>query len=116
MSTIFANKEESFLPDASLSVVRIKCNFNFLFTYNYLKKNILNLSKLFQPKIIKRYGYPAESHIVDTKDGYLLEVHRIPHGKNNRRYKNFPVFLQHGVVASSADWIINGPSKALGKF
>lgn len=53
---------------------------------------------------------------MDTKDGYLLEVHRIPHGKNKKQFRNFPVLLQHGVVASSADWIINGPSKALGKF
>jgi len=52
---------------------------------------------------------------VDTIDGYLLEVHRIPHGKNTKQYRKFPVFLQHGIVASSADWIINGPSKALGK-
>jgi len=51
---------------------------------------------------------------VDTKDGYLLEIHRIPYGKNTKQFKNFPVLLQHGVVASSADWIINGPSKALG--
>lgn len=52
---------------------------------------------------------------MDTKDGYLLEIHRIPHGKNKQKFRNFPVLLQHGVVASSADWIINGPSKALGK-
>ncbi|XP_022182087.1 gastric triacylglycerol lipase-like [Myzus persicae] len=65
------------------------------------------------PKIIKRHGYPSETHIVDTKDGYLLEVHRIPHGKTTTQYRKFPVLLQHGIVASSADWIINGPSKAL---
>ncbi|VVC24403.1 Partial AB-hydrolase lipase domain,Serine aminopeptidase, S33,Alpha/Beta hydrolase fold [Cinara cedri] len=81
--TIFG--KETYIPDASLSV----------------------------PKIIKRHGYPAETHIVDTKDGYLLEVHRIPYGKNAKQSKNFPVLLQHGIVASSADWIINGPSKAL---
>ncbi|XP_050061037.1 gastric triacylglycerol lipase-like [Aphis gossypii] len=79
------SSSNAYIPDASLSV----------------------------PKIIKRHGYPSETHIVDTKDGYLLEVHRIPHGKNIKQYRNFPVFLQHGVVASSADWIINGPKKAL---
>ncbi|CAI6364457.1 unnamed protein product [Macrosiphum euphorbiae] len=83
IATIFAS--DAYIPDASLSV----------------------------PKIIKRHGYPSETHIVDTKDGYLLEVHRIPHGKNTKQYRKFPVLLQHGVVASSADWIINGPSKAL---
>lgn len=83
IATIFAS--DAYIPDASLSV----------------------------PKIIKRHGYPSETHIVDTEDGYLLEVHRIPHGKNTKQYRKFPVFLQHGFVASSADWIINGPSKAL---
>ncbi|XP_026810356.1 gastric triacylglycerol lipase-like [Rhopalosiphum maidis] len=83
IATISAS--DAYIPDASLSV----------------------------PKIIKRHGYPSETHILDTKDGYLLEVHRIPHGKITKQFRNFPVFLQHGIVASSADWIINGPAKAL---
>lgn len=106
-TTTFATKK--YVPDASLSVVRNKKRKeNRLFKVG----NIY----LFQPKIIKSHGYPSETHIVDTKDGYLLEVHRIPHGIDKQKFRNFPVLLQHGVVASSADWILNGPSKALGKF
>ncbi|XP_026470060.1 lipase 3-like [Ctenocephalides felis] len=61
-----------------------------------------------QPDIIKRHGYPAEAHVVQTEDGYLLTVHRIRCG-NSRQ----PVLLQHGLLGCSADWIIPGPEKAL---
>lgn len=61
--------------------------------------------------MIKRAGYPAEAHIVTTEDGYLLTVHRIP-GRTGSR----AVFLQHGLLESSADWIITGREKSLGIF
>lgn len=53
-------------------------------------------------KLIKKAGYPAEAHIVLTEDGYLLEMHRIP-GKPGAP----TVYLQHGLIGTSADWIIN---------
>lgn len=59
--------------------------------------------------MIKKAGYPAEAHIALTKDGYLLTLHRIP-GNNN----SLPVLLQHGLLCSSADWIIPGKDKGLG--
>uniref|UniRef100_A0A1B0CG72 Partial AB-hydrolase lipase domain-containing protein n=1 Tax=Lutzomyia longipalpis TaxID=7200 RepID=A0A1B0CG72_LUTLO len=51
------------------------------------------------PEIIQSNGYPVESHVVQTTDGYLLTVHRIPHGKTpqGRLRTNKPiVLLQHG--------------------
>uniref|UniRef100_A0A8D8UDK4 Gastric triacylglycerol lipase n=1 Tax=Cacopsylla melanoneura TaxID=428564 RepID=A0A8D8UDK4_9HEMI len=66
------------------------------------------------PKIIRRHGYPAESYVVETEDGYLLELHRIPYGRRGIKYgKKEPVFLQHGVLGSSSDWVIAGPDTAL---
>nr|CAI5829897.1 unnamed protein product [Callosobruchus analis] len=56
------------------------------------------------PQIIARHGYRAETHVVVTEDGYLLKIHRIPPKKNGAQ----PVFLQHGLLGSSADWIVNG--------
>jgi hypothetical protein len=34
------------------------------------------------PDIINWWGYPAEVHEVTTADGYVLEMHRIRHGKS----------------------------------
>ncbi|KAF7282447.1 hypothetical protein GWI33_002675 [Rhynchophorus ferrugineus] len=59
------------------------------------------------PQIIARHGYMSETHVVVSKDGYLLTLHRIPRSKNGST-GNTPVFLQHGLLGSSADWIING--------
>jgi len=32
-------------------------------------------------ELVKYWGYPVETYNVQTKDGYILEMHRIPHGK-----------------------------------
>lgn len=51
-----------------------------------------------------------------TEDGYLLTLHRIPCGRSgcvNGRGVGQPVFLQHGLLSSSADWLLSGPDRAL---
>ncbi|XP_077292438.1 lipase 3-like [Arctopsyche grandis] len=63
--------------------------------------------------LITKYGFPVEVHEVKTDDEYILTMHRIPEGKTNKGGVRPPVFLQHGVLMSSDDWIINGPEKAL---
>jgi len=66
------------------------------------------------PDIIRFNGYPAEVHEVTTKDGYILEIHRIPHGKEKPHSANRPVFfLQHGLLCSSADWVVNPVNSSL---
>jgi len=69
---------------------------------------------LLQPQLITKYGYPVETHTVITDDGYFLTLHRIPYGRRNITQHRHPVILQHGVLASSADWVLLGPDKALG--
>ncbi|KAF5269780.1 hypothetical protein FQA39_LY08561 [Lamprigera yunnana] len=64
------------------------------------------------PQIIRRHGYYSESHVVETADGYLLTIHRIPRNKNGNVGKQ-PVFIQHGLLSSSADFVINGDNKSL---
>ncbi|XP_034948972.1 uncharacterized protein [Chelonus insularis] len=71
------------------------------------------------PHLARKYGYPIEIHKVVTDDGYILELHRIPHGKyhygdEQKFNRKTPVLLQHGLAGSSADWILTGPDKALG--
>ncbi|KAH8378077.1 hypothetical protein KR093_009049 [Drosophila rubida] len=53
--------------------------------------------------LIRKYGYQAEVHRVETKDGYLLGVHRIP------RPGAQPVLMVHGLGDSSATWVLSGP-------
>jgi lysosomal acid lipase/cholesteryl ester hydrolase len=62
-------------------------------------------------KLIKDAGYKGESHEVKTKDGYILKMHRILPTTGNR--KKYPVFLQHGIIANSFDFVITGPKIAL---
>lgn len=68
------------------------------------------------PQIIEHWGYPAESHDVVTDDGYILTMHRIPHGKNDPdpSKKRPAVYLQHGLEASSSNWISNLPHLSFG--
>ena len=58
--------------------------------------------------MIRKAGYPVETHIVQTEDGYLLTLYRIP------RQNGAPVLLQHGLLTSSADFLILGKDKGLG--
>jgi len=59
--------------------------------------------------MIRKAGYPVETHVTTTEDGYLLTLHRIP-GDNG----SLPVLLQHGFSGTSAVWVILGKKKALG--
>ena len=55
--------------------------------------------------MVQSFGYPIEEHEVITQDGYILKLHRIPHGlKNNeaQETKRQPVILAHCLLGSSA--------------
>ena len=50
---------------------------------------------------------------METEDGYILKMHRIlPKNKNSSTKP--PVILMHGMLCTSADYILLGPYKALG--
>ncbi|KAJ9595452.1 hypothetical protein L9F63_013363, partial [Diploptera punctata] len=68
------------------------------------------------PKLVTQHGYPAEMHTVTTGDGYILTMHRIPYSPKypNEEAHRPVVFLQHGLLSSSVDWVIMGPDKSLG--
>ena len=65
-------------------------------------------------EIIRHRGYAAQVHTVTTEDGYILELHRILpiDGVAVGR----PVFLHHGLMGASSDWILNPTHKSLGNF
>lgn len=67
-----------------------------------------------QAELIEKYNYPLEIHEVTTDDGYILQIHRIPHGKANTNKANrIPVLLMHGILNSAAEFVHLGPDKAL---
>lgn len=60
------------------------------------------------------YGYPIEEHRTQSADGYHLTMFRIPYGLKSGPADNKPVaFVQHGLLCSSADWVVSGPQKGL---
>ncbi|XP_042894615.2 lipase lipl-5-like [Parasteatoda tepidariorum] len=66
-------------------------------------------------ELISSKGYPVENHIVQTEDGYLLSMQRIPYGQLDKKAGDRkPVLLQHGFLACSSDWVINFPHQSLG--
>jgi len=67
-------------------------------------------------EIVNYWGYPCESHTVQTSDGYILGLQRIPLGKNASlpQVGRPVVFLQHGLLCSSSNWITNLPNESFG--
>ena len=59
-------------------------------------------------EIVKLYKvYEVEVHSVQTDDGYILDLHRIYKDKIRKKV----VFLQHGLLADSSNWVLNGPGE-----
>ncbi|CAD5218758.1 unnamed protein product [Bursaphelenchus okinawaensis] len=77
---------------------------------------ILPEEKMPAMELIEYWGYYGEEHIVETEDGWILPMHRIPRGKNET--KNTPgkpvVILQHGLECSSDNFLLNLPSQSPG--
>ncbi|XP_031633600.1 lipase 1-like isoform X2 [Contarinia nasturtii] len=82
--------------------------------------NVLNIKNPITPvlcdlrtdKLIEYYGYEAEEHKVITEDGYILTMFRC-NSKIHRSIKKKPVILQHGLLASSDDFVSNIPEQSL---
>ncbi|XP_014258371.1 lipase 3-like [Cimex lectularius] len=66
-------------------------------------------------EMVLPHGYPLEQHRVETEDGYLLNLFRIPYGKKGMVDKNprTPLLLQHGILADSSCWVLSGPEQGL---
>jgi len=61
---------------------------------------------------ISGYGYPLEQHWAYTS-GFALGLQRIPYGRNGRRNVSNIIILQHGLMDTSATWVINSPQQSL---
>lgn len=73
----------------------------------------------FKEERIAKDGFYSETHIVTTSDGYILEINRIPFGRNENEdsaKKSKPVvFLMHGLQASAFSYFTSGPNNSIGK-
>lgn len=99
-----------------LTLLSLVLVINCVYSHSILNTNNKDDKDLDVPGLLNKYGYPSETHYVVTPDNYILTLHRIPHGRNgpNPNGKKKVLFLMHGLLSSSADWLINGPGKALG--
>lgn len=62
--------------------------------------------------LIQSHGRRCSTHIIYTEDGYELILHRLINPTALRGIKQ-TVLLHHGLLGSSADWILLGPDKSL---
>ncbi|GMT22218.1 hypothetical protein PFISCL1PPCAC_13515, partial [Pristionchus fissidentatus] len=70
-------------------------------------------TKMRQVGLVQRWGYPVERYEVTTQDGYILDLVRIPKGRNDsRNITRPPILLVHGLFASGTMWILNLPEQS----
>lgn len=60
------------------------------------------------PDLILSRGYKLEVHDIVTEDGYILTCHRIINDKLIGTKKR-TIMVQHGLLSSGRDFIINSP-------
>uniref|UniRef100_A0A0N5A640 Lipase n=1 Tax=Parastrongyloides trichosuri TaxID=131310 RepID=A0A0N5A640_PARTI len=71
--------------------------------------------KMTPVEMIEYWGYEGQNIEVITEDGYILHMHRIPQGKNmEKNIKRPVVFMQHGLLSASTDFISNLPNQSAG--
>lgn len=65
-------------------------------------------------ELIEARGFPWEQHYVTTKDGFILSMQRIPHGrKKNSSSPKKVALLQHGLLDASETWVQNFEDESL---
>ncbi|XP_055853570.1 lipase 3-like [Episyrphus balteatus] len=75
---------------------------------------IFRKSSVTTQKLVEKHGYSFEEHSVQTSDGYILGLHRIPYSPKVQSDEPRPIaFLMHGLLCSSSDWVIPGPENGL---
>eukprot|EP00096_Caligus_rogercresseyi_P015886 TRINITY_DN8382_c0_g1_i1.p1 TRINITY_DN8382_c0_g1~~TRINITY_DN8382_c0_g1_i1.p1 ORF type:complete len:417 (-),score=34.87 TRINITY_DN8382_c0_g1_i1:29-1279(-) len=108
LSLSFANPGEAFIDTLRNSYDRI---FNILHpSLFYPQEDIPN--DLPVPEMVKQYGYTVETHKVTTSDGYINSLHRLITHQKNATLR--PIFVQHGLFGTSADFIMGRPDKSIG--
>jgi len=69
--------------------------------------------------LVLPFGYPLETYPIETSDGFVLRLYRIPYGKtNSTKYsKDKPVvLLHHGVTLASSSFVCLDPASSMGFY
>ncbi|CAH0724584.1 unnamed protein product, partial [Brenthis ino] len=79
---------------------------------------VIRNAKTRREKKIAQDGFYSETHKVTTSDGYILELNRIPFGRNDDKncagVTSKPVtMLMHGLHGAAVSYILLGPEKSI---
>ncbi|KAG7661146.1 uncharacterized protein J8A68_005348 [[Candida] subhashii] len=68
------------------------------------KNRIMNATEI--TEITKLSGYIAREHVVTTKDGYLLVIHKIENPTKTYSGHKKIIYFHHGLLTSSELWVL----------
>lgn len=97
---------DSWLKNASFFNYEIDLTKPLPFTY-FSSASVEPDLKFNVPEMIAFRGFKPETHQVVTKDCYILKLHRIVNPKLANQVNKKPILLQHGLMGTSGDWLIN---------
>ncbi|GMR46864.1 hypothetical protein PMAYCL1PPCAC_17059, partial [Pristionchus mayeri] len=104
---LFTPHSFSLDPEASMTVVRIS---------QWIFSKVIK----FKDVIIKYWGYPIEKFDIFTNDGFILDLYRIPHGRNETARlpssSSTPLLLVPGLFASASAFLLNPPESSPGMY
>ena len=79
--------------------------------------SICDIFFIFQPDLVNSLGYPIEEHTIQSQDGYIITMHRIPHGfpmEQGQDSNPRPVvLLAHCMMASSVVFTFGPTNQSL---
>ncbi|KAI8473215.1 MAG: Alpha/Beta hydrolase protein [Monoraphidium minutum] len=84
-------------------------------------QGLMNPDKPALGDLVLPWGYPLESYPVETPDGFILRLYRIPYGAKNatRADPSKPkpaVLLHHGVTLASSSFVVLDPDSSMGFY
>ena len=113
---VLSDSKQVLTPVEKINVRNFTSKINFGLNYSQVFLQKLHFGSQDDPEmfmnaseIIKWNGFPCEVHYVETEDGYILGMQRIPQPSKKR----LPVLLMHGLLSSSDSFLTNVVEESL---